>query len=51
MALFVVGRDGPVPMSPVASAAVDAYRRVDSSSPADVMCRARSRAIAAVPGR
>lgn len=50
-ALFVVGRSGPVPMSPVASAALDAYRRADSRSPAEVLARARSRAVTPATGR
>lgn len=49
VALFVVGRTGLLPMSPVASAALDAYRRSGSSSPAEVLVRARSRAAVAGP--
>ncbi len=49
-ALFVIGRAGPVPMSPVASAALAAYQRASSGSPADVMGRARSRAAASISG-
>ena len=47
IALFVIGRGGPVPMSPVASAVLDSYRRASSSAPADVMTRANIRAAAA----
>lgn len=46
-ALFVVARQGLLPMSPVASAALDAYRRPGSGSPAEVLGRARLRASAA----
>lgn len=51
-ALFVVARSGLLPMSPVASAALDAYRRPGASSPAEVLARARSRAaVAGAAGR
>lgn len=46
-ALFVIGRSDLLPMSPVASAALAAYRRPGSRSPADVLTRARSRAVVA----